>query len=94
MSGIETQLPRESIDPWQIKRDNEVVCNILNPVAQLGAYMNRSITGIRPKDEEKVARLRQVIMPHDKIGDIPNDTLVGLAQGKMDGILSAFTGKQ
>lgn len=133
MSGIETQLPRESIDPWQIKRDDEVVCNILNPVAQLGAYMNRSITGIRPKDEEKVARLRQVIMPHDKIGDIPkaylnqhyafseqylkvaserskmglialkscvlsalerNDTLVGLAQGKLDGILSIFTGKQ
>ena len=87
--------------------------------------MNRSITGIRPKDEEKVVRLRQVITPHDKIGDISsdyldqycafseqyikvagkrskigltalksyvlsalerNDTLVGLAQGKMDGI--------
>ena len=134
LSGIETQLPRESIDPWQIKRDDEVICNILNPVAQLGAYMNRSITGIRPKDEEKVARLRQVIMPHGKIGDIPkdyldqyyafseqyikvaserskmiglvalkscvlsalerNDTLVGLAQGKLDGILSIFTGKR
>ncbi len=133
LSGIETQLPRESIDPWRVERDGEVICNILNPVAQLGAYMNRSITGIRPKDEEKVARLRQVITPHDKIGDISsdyldqycafseqyikvaskrskiglialksyvlsalecNDTLVGLAQGKMDGILSVFTGKR
>lgn len=133
LSGIETQLPRASLDPWQIKRDDEVICNILNPVAQLGAYMNRSITGIRPKDEKKVDSLRQVIMPHGKIGDIPKDylnqyyafseqylkvaserskmglialkscvlpalerngTLVGLAQGKLDGILSIFTGKQ
>ena len=75
LSGIETQLPRASLDPWQIKRDDEVICNILNPVAQLGVYMNRSITGIRPKDEKKVDSLRQVIMPHGKIGDIPKDYL-------------------
>ena len=82
---------------------------------------------------KKLLVLRQVIMPHGKIGDIPkdylnqhyafseqylkvaserskmglialkscvlsalerNDTLVGLAQGKLDGVLSIFTGKR
>jgi len=97
----------------------------------LGAYKNRSITGVRPKDEEKVETLREVIMPNDRMGDIPgeyreqhlafleqyrkleserkrlgliglkahvlstlerNPALVELAQGKMDGALSFFTG--
>ena len=39
----------------------------------MGAYKKRSITGVRPKDEEKVETLREVIMPNDRMGDIPGE---------------------
>ena len=132
MSGIETAIPTESLEPWLVEKDG-IVCNILNPVAQLGAYMNRSITGERPKDEAKVQELNNTVMPHGKDSDIPKEyqeqyfafveqaeklrqarerlgwiglkasvlsllekhpTMVELAQGKLDGVLSFSTGKQ
>lgn len=39
----------------------------------MGVYKNRSITGVRPKNEEKVETLREVIMPNDRMGDIPGE---------------------
>lgn len=69
--GIETEIPSASLEPWQVERDGQVVCNILNPISQIGAYTNRSITGVRAKDEEKVDALRRVVMPNDKLKDIP-----------------------
>lgn len=71
LGGIETEIPLTSLDQWFVKRDSETVCAILNPVSQLGAYACRSITGLRPKDEEKVVALRDVVMPNSKISDIP-----------------------
>ena len=71
LGGIETEIPSASLDQWLVRRDGETVCAILNPVAQLGAYLNRSAAGLRPKDEEKVAALTGIIMPNGKISDIP-----------------------
>lgn len=132
LSGIGTAIPTESLEPWLVEKDG-IVCNILNPVAQLGAYMNRSITGVRPKDEAKLQELTNIVMPHGKDSDIPkgyqeqyfafveqaeklrrarkrlgwiglkasvlsllekHPTMVELAQGKLDGVLSFSTGKQ
>ena len=73
LGGIETEIPSASLDQWLVKRDGETVCAILNPIAQLGAYGCRSITGWRPKDKEKVEELIKVIMPNRKISDIPQD---------------------
>ena len=73
LGGIETEIPLSSLDQWLVKRDGETVCAILNPIAQLGAYGCRSITGWRPKDKEKVEELVNVIMPNRKISDIPQD---------------------
>lgn len=73
LGGIETEIPSSSLDQWLVKRDGETVCAILNPIAQLGAYGCRSITGWRPKDKEKVEELIKVIMPNRKISDIPQD---------------------
>ena len=73
LGGIETEIPSSSLDQWLVKRDGETVCAILNPIAQLGAYGCRSITGWRPKDKEKVEELVNVIMPNRKISDIPQD---------------------
>lgn len=71
LGGIETEIPLESLDPWLVEQAGETVCAILNPISQLGAYTCRSITGLRPKDEEKVAKLINIVMPNDKISDIP-----------------------
>ena len=71
LGGIETEIPLESLDTWLVEQAGETVCAILNPVAQLGAYLNRSAAGLRPKDEEKVAALTSIVMPNDKISDIP-----------------------
>ena len=71
LGGIETEIPVESLEQWLVKRDGETVCAVPNPVAQLGAYLNRSAAGLRPKDEEKVAALTSIVMPNDKISDIP-----------------------
>ena len=71
LGGIETEIPSASLDQWLVKRGGETVCAIPNPVAQLGAYGCRSSTGLRPKDEEKVAALTGIIMPNGKISDIP-----------------------
>lgn len=73
LGGIETEIPSASLDQWLVKKDGETVCAILNPIAQLGAYGCRSITGWRPKDTEKVEELVNVIMPNRKISDIPQD---------------------
>ena len=73
LGGIETEIPSASLDQWLVKRDGETVCAVLNPIAQLGAYGCRSITGWRPKDKEKVEELIKVIMPNRKISDIPQD---------------------
>jgi len=73
LGGIETEIPLASLDQWLVKRDGETVCAILNPIAQLGAYGCRSITGWRPKDKEKVEELINAIMPNRKISDIPQD---------------------
>ena len=73
LGGIETEIPSASLDQWLVKKDGETVCAILNPIAQLGAYGCRSITGWRPKDTEKVEELVNVIMPNHKISDIPQD---------------------
>lgn len=73
LGGIETEIPSASLDQWLVKRDGETVCAILNPIAQLGAYGCRSITGWRPKDKEKVEELINIIMPNRKIADIPQD---------------------
>ncbi|QHU93154.1 hypothetical protein GWK77_03185 [Candidatus Saccharibacteria bacterium oral taxon 488] len=73
LGGIETEIPSSSLDQWLVKKDGETVCAILNPIAQLGAYGCRSITGWRPKDTEKVEELVNVIMPNHKISDIPQD---------------------
>ena len=133
LAGSETKIPLESLDPWRVEQDGETVCTIPGPVAQLGAYMNRSITGERPKDEVKVQELNNTVMPHGKDSDIPKEyreqyfafveqaeklrqarerlgwiglkasvlsllekhpTMVELAQGKLDGVLSFSTGKQ
>jgi len=69
--GSNPETPPESLEQWLVRRDGETVCAVLNPVAQLGAYLNRSAAGLRPKDEEKVAALTGVIMPNGKISDIP-----------------------
>lgn len=69
--GSNPETPPESLEQWLVRRDGETVCAVLNPVAQLGAYLNRSAAGLRPKDEEKVAALTGVIMPKGKISDIP-----------------------
>lgn len=71
LGGIETEIPSASLDQWLVRRDGETVCAIPNPIAQLGAYGCRSITGPRPKDKEKVAKLINIVMPNDKISDIP-----------------------
>ena len=71
LGGIETEIPSASLDQWLVRRDGETVCAILNPVAQLGAYLNRSAAGLRPKDEEKVAALTSIITPNGKISDVP-----------------------
>ena len=71
LGGIETEIPSASLEQWLVKRGGETVCAIPNPVAQLGAYGCRSSTGLRPKDEEKVAALTGIIMPNGKISDIP-----------------------
>lgn len=71
LGGIETEIPVESFEQWLVKRSGETVCAIPNPVAQLGAYGCRSSTGLRPKDEEKVAALTGIIMPNGKISDVP-----------------------
>ena len=71
LGGIETEIPVESLEQWLVKRGGETVCTVPNPVAQLGAYGCRSVTGRRPKDEEKVAALTGIIMPNGKISDIP-----------------------
>ena len=73
LGGIETEIPSASLDQWLVRRDGETVCAVLNPIAQLGAYGCRSITGWRPKDKEKVEELIKVIMPNRKISDIPQD---------------------
>ncbi|QJU10260.1 hypothetical protein FBF26_03235 [Candidatus Saccharibacteria bacterium oral taxon 488] len=73
LGGIETEIPPASLDQWLVKRDGETVCAILNPIAQLGAYGCRSITGWRPKDTEKVEELINAIMPNRKISDIPQE---------------------
>ena len=71
LGGIETEIPVESLEQWLVRRDGETVCAILNPLAQLGAYLNRSAAGLRPKDEEKVAALTSIITPNGKISDVP-----------------------
>lgn len=71
LGGIETEIPVESFEQWLVKRSGETVCAIPNSAAQLGAYGCRSSTGLRPKDEEKVAALTGIIMPNGKISDIP-----------------------
>ena len=73
LAGSETKIPLESLDPWRIEQDGVTVCTILGPVAQLGAYQNRSITGVRKKDEEKLTGLMNVVMPNGKISDIPKE---------------------
>lgn len=70
-SGIETELPASSLETWNVIREDRVVCEVLNPVAQLGAYMNRSIGGEKLKDKDKIVELRNIIMPSGKIKDIP-----------------------
>lgn len=71
LSGIETEIPSASLEQWLVKRGGETVCAIPNPVAQLGAYGCRSITGWRPKDREKVGKLVKIITSNRKISDIP-----------------------
>ena len=71
LGGIETEIPVESLEQWLVKRSGETVCAVPNPVAQLGAYGCRSITGWRPKDREKVGKLVKIITPNRKISDIP-----------------------
>lgn len=70
-SGIETELPMESLEAWNIIRNGRAVCEVLNPVAQLGAYMNRSINGEKLKDVDKIRRLRNTIMPQGRLKNIP-----------------------
>ena len=71
LGGIETEIPVESLEQWLVKRGDETICAVPNPVAQLGAYGCRSITGWRPKDREKVGKLVKIITPNRKISDIP-----------------------
>lgn len=73
LAGSETKIPLESLDPWRVEQDGQTVCTIPGPVAQLGAYMNRSITGMRKKDERKLTGLINVVMPNSKISDIPKE---------------------
>lgn len=70
-SGIETELPIESLEAWSIIRNGRAVCEVLNPVAQLGAYMNRSINGEKLKYADKISRLRNTIMPQGRLKNIP-----------------------
>ena len=133
LGGIETEIPMQALEPWQVVRRGQVLFDTISPVAHLGAYINRSITGVRPKDREKLAELNQVITPNDKLRDIPanhreqyfafleqsrkvtvarqklgwigvkaqilsllerQDWAVELAQGVLDGPLSAVVGKR
>lgn len=72
LGGQETQMPMSSVEPWPVvNQKDEVVFQSLNPVAQLGAYMWRSVTGIRPKDKEKVEALSHRAMPAGRIKDLP-----------------------
>ena len=73
LAGSETKIPLESLDPWRVEQDGQTVCTIPGPVAQLGAYYNRSITGVRKKDERKLTGLENVVMPNGKISDIPKE---------------------
>lgn len=71
LGGIETEIPMQALEPWRVVRHGQNLFDTISPVAHLGAYINRSITGVRPKDREKLGELKQIIMPNGKLGDIP-----------------------
>lgn len=73
LSGIETEIPVQSLEPWQVVWQGQNLFNTIGPVAHLGAYINRSITGVCPKDTEKVVALKRIVMPGGRMKDIPVD---------------------
>ena len=68
---VVTSLPSDSLEPWLIKQDDHVLCRTLSPVAQLGLYMNQPIAGLHSQRDELVGEVRDLLMPHGKIGDVP-----------------------
>lgn len=73
LSGIQTEIPMQALEPWQVLHNGERIFDMIGPVAQLGAYINRSITGVRPKDTEKVTTLKSIVVPGGRVKDVPID---------------------
>lgn len=74
LGGVETEIPQETLNPWRIiSASGDTVIQSLGPVSLYGAYLCRSITGVRPKDKEKVERLEKIIMPQGNIKSLPAD---------------------
>lgn len=67
LDKVETALTDDWYDAWEVRRpqDNAPLFQTLSPIAIEAGYRMRSITGVRPKDQDKVEKLRGRITVDD-----------------------------
>ncbi len=57
---LSQRVDRKSYEPWHFQtKPSQPMLPMLHPVGHLTAYSIRSISGLRPKDQQKVDRMRQ-----------------------------------
>lgn len=54
------ELPWSILDAWSVKdQSDQTIYHTIGPASHYVAYTNRSITGVRPKDEDKIGLLKE-----------------------------------
>lgn len=68
LGRIVTRIPKSTYNGWSVhyEDNNDALFQTISPVSILGGYTVRSITGIRPKDQEKVEELKSKIFGNDE----------------------------
>ncbi len=59
---LSKEIDSESLKPWKVVVGESVIFNALHPAGHTLAYLTRSISGVRYKDAEKLARLVDAVM--------------------------------
>lgn len=71
LDEVETALTNDWYDAWEVRRpqDDSPLFQTLSPVAIEAGYRMRSITGVRPKDKDKLEKLRERISLDDDLAN-------------------------
>jgi hypothetical protein len=67
LGPVQQEVPAETLEAWYIAMPEGETVQVWHPLTQLMMYEARSITGIRHKDREKHAELRERLLAVDEL---------------------------